>query len=81
MKINYKKCISCGKFFLITSENDKYCSNDCRQLFVRCSVCGNYFQMKNNNDEFDNYICSEECSKRFKIKKSQKSQKLDFSNL
>jgi hypothetical protein len=81
MKSNYRKCISCGKYFLISSENDKYCSIECKKLFVRCSVCGNYYQKKDNIVDINNYICSVECSKRFKIKKSQKSQKLDFSNL
>ena len=81
MKSVYKKCISCGKYFLDSSENNKYCSKECKAIFFRCTVCGNYFQINEKNSNLENYICSEECAKKFKIKKNKNNQKLDFSNL
>ena len=32
MKSVYKKCISCGKYFLDSSENNKYCSKECKAI-------------------------------------------------
>ena len=81
MKAIYKKCKSCGKYFLDSSENNNYCSNECNELYIRCTVCGNYFLVKKEITSIENYICSDECAKRFIIKKNKKNQKLDFSNL
>lgn len=81
MKLIYKKCISCGKYFIDSSEDNQYCSGECKELFIRCTVCGNYFQITKEISNLENFICSEECSKRFKIIKNKNNQKLDFSNL
>ena len=70
IKSMYKKCISCGKYFLDSSENNRFCSDECKNIFARCTICGNYFQIKKeDNIDKENYICSNECSKRFRIKK------------
>ncbi|HBD96144.1 MAG: hypothetical protein A2015_07425 [Spirochaetes bacterium GWF1_31_7] len=63
----YKRCAGCGQYFEVLEENSsiQYCSAECYKEFIRCSVCGNFF-IKQGNDNEENFVCSEECMKKYK---------------
>ncbi len=63
--MKYKQCENCGKYFLITTEQNKYCSIECEKKYVKCTICGNYYEYEPGMDE-NNYVC---CDKFIKPNK------------
>jgi hypothetical protein len=84
MAISYKQCETCGNYFLLDEENnhEKYCSDECRILYVKCTVCGDFYEKESDSDEDDeNFICSEDCRKKYKFASKNENYELDFNKL
>ena len=83
--ISYKPCFTCGKYFIPSNENRTFCSEECSKNFVKCVVCGNYYPIEDEREDKkinrNEYTCSEICKKKYKFKRKQDLNKLDFSNL
>ncbi|MCK4798460.1 MAG: hypothetical protein KAT05_13855 [Spirochaetes bacterium] len=82
MKSKYIRCECCGKYFLESEAKNKkqFCSTVCEEQLIRCIVCGNYYKLEDYFDR-ENYICSKECTKKYKFKSKRDKTKLDFSGL
>ena len=83
MAEKYKRCFNCGNYFLEESENSEnvFCSNDCRTGYVRCIVCGEYYEIPDGEVDLENFTCSEDCNKKYKIEIKKDRYDLDFSKL
>jgi hypothetical protein len=59
----YKRCVSCGDYFVVNEENkdSEYCSKSCEKEYEMCMICGNYFEPRNMVTE-DNLKLCKKCS-------------------
>jgi hypothetical protein len=78
----YKSCFNCGAYFLDEQASKNiFCKPECSINYVRCSVCGDYYEISDEHADPENYICSEDCMKKYKIQIKTDKYDLDFSKL
>lgn len=55
----YRRCQNCGKYFTSEqTEENKFCSEECKIYYISCVSCGNYFTGLRSNK---NIYCSPNC--------------------
>jgi hypothetical protein len=78
----YKRCFNCGNYFL----DDKNSGNifdkpECSTNYVRCIVCGDFYEIPDEKIDKENFVCSEDCNKKYHIVFKTDKYELDFSKL